>query len=56
MVSAADPSKVWDLRCEVREKLLAFLQTTYPESLRERGETCTSARGNRNFAPPDSKP
>jgi small-conductance mechanosensitive channel len=33
LASAADASKAWDLRCEVREKLLAFLQNEYPESL-----------------------
>ncbi len=39
LVSAADASKAWDLRCEVREKLVAFLQHEYPEALpRLRGE------------------
>jgi len=33
LVSAADSSKAWDLRCLVREKLLEFLQSTYPASL-----------------------
>jgi len=33
LVSAADSSKAWDLRCEVREKLIAFLQDEYPGSL-----------------------
>jgi hypothetical protein len=33
LVSAADSSKAWDLRCEVREKLIAFLQEKYPGSL-----------------------
>jgi small-conductance mechanosensitive channel len=33
LVSAADSSKAWDLRCEVREKLIAFLQQNYPGSL-----------------------
>lgn len=31
--SAADASLAWDLRCEVREKLIAFLQRNHPESL-----------------------
>ena len=26
LVSARSPGQTWDLRCEVREKLLAFLQ------------------------------
>jgi small-conductance mechanosensitive channel len=33
LVSATDASKAWDLRCEVREKLVAFLQREYPEAL-----------------------
>jgi small-conductance mechanosensitive channel len=33
LVSAADGSKAWDLRCEVREKLINFLQREYPECL-----------------------
>ena len=30
---APDAGKAWDLRCEVREKLVTFLQKNYPESL-----------------------
>lgn len=33
LVSAADASQAWNLRCEVREKLIEFLQTRYPEGL-----------------------
>jgi small-conductance mechanosensitive channel len=33
LVSAADASIAWDLRCEVREKLIDFLQRNYPHSL-----------------------
>ena len=33
LVSAADSGKAWDLRCEVREKLIAFLQGNYPNCL-----------------------
>jgi small-conductance mechanosensitive channel len=32
-VSAATPRKVWDLRCAVREKLVAFLQREHPHAL-----------------------
>jgi len=39
LVSAADASKAWDLRCAVREQLVAFLQREYPAALpRLRGE------------------
>ena len=33
LASAADASLAWDLRCEVREKLVQFLQRHHPESL-----------------------
>jgi small-conductance mechanosensitive channel len=33
LVSAADASAAWDLRCLVREKLVDFLQRTHPDSL-----------------------
>jgi len=33
LVSASDASKAWDLRCEVREKLIAFVQEKYPDCL-----------------------
>ena len=33
LASAADASLAWDLRCEIREKLVAFIQQNYPESL-----------------------
>jgi len=33
LASAADASKAWDLRCEIREKLILFVQQNYPDSL-----------------------
>jgi len=33
LVSASDPGKVFDLRCEVREGLIEFLCRNHPESL-----------------------
>jgi hypothetical protein len=33
LASAADASLAWDLRCEVREKLIQFLQRHHPEGL-----------------------
>ena len=32
LVSARSPNQTWDLRCEVREKLVAFLQAQQPQS------------------------
>jgi small-conductance mechanosensitive channel len=46
LVSAANAGSLWDLRCAVREQLVAFLQQHYPESLpRTRAvlETATEA-------------
>ena len=31
-LSAADGAKAWDLRCEIREKLVFFVQRHYPKS------------------------
>jgi len=40
LVSAANADAAWDLRCEVREKLIAFLQSEYTNALpRRRNET-----------------
>lgn len=33
LMSASNSSKAWDLRCSVREGLVAFVQTNYPEYL-----------------------
>jgi hypothetical protein len=43
LMSAPDSSTAWELRCEVREKLLAFIKKNYPNSLpRVRAEFGTS--------------
>jgi hypothetical protein len=33
LVSARNATQAWDLRCEVREKLVGFLQREYPHAL-----------------------
>jgi len=33
LMSARSASQTFDLRCEVREKLIAFLQSEHPEAL-----------------------
>lgn len=33
LASASDASKAWNLRCEIRERLIAFVQKNYPASL-----------------------
>jgi small-conductance mechanosensitive channel len=47
LASAADASLAWDLRCEVREKLVHFVQTNYPDSLPQLRGTI-DARGLRS--------
>lgn len=44
VVSAADSSNLWDLRCQVRERLIEFLQNNYPQCL-------THSRVNLNEMP-----
>jgi small-conductance mechanosensitive channel len=36
LVSADNSGRLWDLRCEVREKLIAFLQRDHPQALPRR--------------------
>ena len=44
LVSANNASTTWDLRCEIREKLVEFLQREYPFALpRVRNETVANA-------------
>jgi small-conductance mechanosensitive channel len=39
LATASDSSKAWDLRCQIREEVLAFMREHYPESLpRSRAE------------------
>jgi small-conductance mechanosensitive channel len=47
LASAADASLAWDLRCEIRERLVSFVQRNYPESLpRLRFDAAPSAPGS----------
>jgi small-conductance mechanosensitive channel len=46
LMSASDAPSAWDLQCEVREKLLSFLNVRYPEALpRTRVEAVTAPLG-----------
>jgi small-conductance mechanosensitive channel len=48
LMSAADAGTAWDLRCEIREQLIAFLQSRYPGGLpRIRAEVQHSADARR---------
>lgn len=47
LMSAPNGSVAWDLRCHVREKMIAFLQKNYPESLpRTRADVAGLSMGN----------
>jgi len=47
LMSASDASSAWDLRCDVREKLLEFIQKNYPESLPRLRAELASGQGIR---------
>jgi hypothetical protein len=48
LLSAANASAAFDLRCKVREKLIAFLRGEHPEALpRSRNETVEAQVGSR---------
>jgi small-conductance mechanosensitive channel len=51
LASASDASRSWDLRCELREKLIAFLQERYPECLPRRRVDLSNAE-TASTAPP----
>jgi small-conductance mechanosensitive channel len=51
LVSANNAAAAWDLRCEVREKLIDFLQREYPSALpRRRNEAVETAAAKSNEA------
>ena len=55
LVSAADASKAWDLRCRVREALIDFLQRESPEALpriRAEMDRAVEHQEDRSPAPP----
>jgi small-conductance mechanosensitive channel len=60
LVSAADSSVAWDLRCDVREKMVDFLQKNFPEALpRTRAvlqAPAGAAPGRENAPPPQPSP
>lgn len=43
LVSARNAPQAWDLRCEVREKMIGFLRHEHPEALPRRREEWTNA-------------
>ena len=58
LVSSADSSRNWDLRCKIREGLITFMQDRYPEFLpRRRAElTAPASEGGDNFPAANAAP
>ena len=50
LASAADASLAWDLRCEIREQLIAFVQRNHPQSLPRVARGVRSASCRRGVA------
>ncbi|APX10554.1 mechanosensitive ion channel family protein [Tateyamaria omphalii] len=49
LMSARTSPQAWDLRCEIREKMIEWFQSEYPQALpRLRGELDTPARDDRD--------
>jgi small-conductance mechanosensitive channel len=56
LVSARNAPQSWDLRCEIRERLLAFLRQEMPEALpRERMDICPPLTVHQEFAEPAAR-
>ncbi len=52
LISAKDSPTAWDLRCEIREKMITWLQQTHPQALpRLRAELAPSPHGNEAAGP-----
>lgn len=52
LVSAANSSAVWDLRCEVREKLIDFVESEFPAALpHARSEVSMASAGTPSVTP-----
>ncbi|MHC4053743.1 mechanosensitive ion channel family protein [Bradyrhizobium sp. 25ACV] len=57
LVSARNAPQSWDLRCEIREKLVAFIRDEMPEALpRERAILMPSADDDADFLRPVTRP
>jgi small-conductance mechanosensitive channel len=57
LISAADSSDQWNLRCLVREKLITFIQEHYPECLpRVRAELDRKGQGGEEILEPKDGP
>ena len=48
LATSADSSKGWDLRCDIREKLITYIQKNHPNSL---PQFRTELRGSKDSPP-----
>lgn len=46
LVSAANAANTWDLRCQVREQLITYMQEEFPAMLPQTRATLTHAHGD----------
>jgi len=53
LVSAADSSRAWDLRCRIREGLVAYVQRNFPDYLPQQRASLHDMRAE--AAPPDAR-
>jgi hypothetical protein len=56
LTSASDSGKAWDLRCYVRERLIAFLQEKYPGSLPKTRAELGGQTGDGRVRPVEAAP
>jgi len=56
LVSANTAAATWDLRCEVREKLIEFLQREYPHALPRRRNDVIDVTARKNEPPRSANP
>jgi small-conductance mechanosensitive channel len=55
LATSADSSKSWDLRCDIREKFIAYIQQNHPQSLPRIRAECDSIGPRNNLKPPAGK-
>ncbi len=55
LVSAADASTAWNLRCHLRESILDFVQKEYPEALPRTRAELFNSREDRSGESPQAR-
>ena len=52
LATAADSGKAWNLRCEIREKIIQMIQRQYPQSLPKIRGDLGNGDDHKHFPPP----